>query len=113
MLRSARLIQLYFWALWLTTTHAQLGALTTVFSPPPSCTTDISYDEGGYLRAGFAWAASSLTLNRACFPQGWTASATFSPGVCPAGKFETSGVNGWTMVIEFRNAEVDFINRVD
>ena len=54
-------------------------ALTTLFTPSPSCFKDIYWvfttDSKQYLRLP----------SSACLPPGWSVSAEFSPGICPYG----------------------------
>lgn len=73
-------------------------ALTTVFTPPSNCFTDVSLLSGyGYptsysvgLGPGNEFSDCSpcwlgLASTSTCFPSGWSLSATFSPGICPSG----------------------------
>ena len=61
-----------------------LGALTTTFTPPPSCTASFSTDfklEGGWDVMG------PLSTGGGCLPPNYqfATDAYYSPGICPAG----------------------------
>jgi hypothetical protein len=76
--------------------------LTTIFTPPPNCFTDVSLFTGyNYptasnspysfgLGAGNEFSNCSpcwlgLATTSTCFPSSYSISATYSPGVCPEG----------------------------
>lgn len=57
------------------------AALTTTFSPAPSCTNDF-YTAPTYYSIGGPLASE-------CFPSGWASTSQyFSPGICPTGYTE-------------------------
>jgi hypothetical protein len=75
--------------------------LTTVFTPPPSCSTrpltvlgleggDRSHDDHtAYRDAGFMFGQYTDTAGLSCYPSGfatvvYSTVATFSPGICPS-----------------------------
>jgi hypothetical protein len=76
----------------LATTSASLP-LTTVFTPPASCFTDIAWyqqvSQGGSATvgplAGCPQCWLGLSDEPSCMPPGWDVNAVFSPGVCPQG----------------------------
>lgn len=80
--------------------------LTTTFTPPPNCFTDVSLFSGyGYptaysvgLGVGNEFSACSncwqwlgLASASTCFPPSYSFSAIFSPGVCPSGYYIACG----------------------
>lgn len=89
--------------------------LTTTFTPPAYCFTDVSLISGsGYPGSytGVLGIANSISVAcnpcwlalpsvASCFPPGWNVLATFSPGVCPSGYYiARSSVNSIGTVSE-------------
>jgi len=68
--------------------------LTTTFTPPASCLSEI-YDIGNYVDyENFPYANGVLTLGppgaSQCYPYGWASSIYYSPGFCPQGYITVS-----------------------
>lgn len=105
-----------------------LGSLTTIFTPPPSCTVAVGHSDAGGL-LGFLGDGNNLgflgqgcrsgrpTDDLACWPSmatsvtaapGW---GVYSPGIeCPAGyatacSATAGGSTGWPMQFELRSGE--------
>ncbi|KAE9377936.1 hypothetical protein N431DRAFT_461505 [Stipitochalara longipes BDJ] len=77
-----------------------MSALTTTFTPAPSCTTDLyTVTSGTYYSIG----GPSASISQ-CFPSGWQSlSQYFSPGVCPQGYTQAcSDLSGSDVVTETR-----------
>jgi hypothetical protein len=74
------------------TAATSVGNLTTIFTPAPSCLTDIYrfnasyiYTEDGQVQT-FQYTALGPTSTSACVPSGFAPTAAYySPGICPSG----------------------------
>lgn len=69
-------------------TSADLGPLTSIFTPPSACISTITYvppiSESG--SPSLYRGASGNAIAKECYPEGFATDSVFSPGICPSGK---------------------------
>lgn len=66
-----------------------LGPLTSIFTPPSTCITGITYVPPliESSTAALYRGASGDSVADECYPSGFTTDFAYSPGVCPSGTF--------------------------
>ncbi|KAH8703851.1 hypothetical protein BGW36DRAFT_404156 [Talaromyces proteolyticus] len=70
-------------------TATAVGALTTTFTPAPSCLRDLYLEVTSIpsedIPGGYSWVhLGATTSTAACVPSGWAPLVHYSPGICPA-----------------------------